>query len=64
MCLKVNASFDKQPAVAVRVENVPGLDWSNYEEMRKTLLRRKDLATFRQSREFRVSDNLVSGLEK
>jgi len=55
MCLKVNSCYDKQRAVAIRPENIPDLDWSVYQNMREAVNQRKDLATFRQSRDFRVS---------
>ena len=54
MCLKIRTSYQNQKAVAVRVEQLPSIDWVLYQEMRDSLQSRSDLGTFRQGRGFQV----------
>ena len=57
MCLKISTSYNTKPAIAVRVENVPNIDWTIYHT---SFNKMKDVANFRQPREFRVSDLLYT----
>ena len=40
------------PAIAVRAENVPNIDWDLYSEVRDALRNKTDIASYRQSRVF------------
>lgn len=44
-----------KPAIAVRAENVPNMDWTVYQSMRDSLSQQKEISSFKQPREFQVS---------
>lgn len=56
MCLRKDTSYSMKPAIAIRAENVPNIDWSLYRSMRESVLsKHKEIANFKQPRDFRAS---------
>lgn len=49
MCLRKDTSYSMKP------ENVPNIDWSLYRSMRESVSKHKEIANFKQPRDFRAS---------